>query len=286
MKKLLFFCSVLFSVALFSTSAQAQIKTPAPSPTCKMTQTVGLTDVTLNYSRPGVKERSVFAADGLVPYGKVWRAGANSATKISFSDDVKVGGKALKAGDYAILVTPSEKEWTVNFYTYEGGNWSSYVEKEAAASVMAKVQACNFTENFTIDINAIGMTSANINFLWEKTMVSVPMEVAVDEKVEADIKKTLAGPSANDYYAAATYYHESGKDLNKALEWINKATETDPKFWMVRRKALILADLKMTDKAIAAAQQSYDLAKEAGNDDYMRMNEKSIKEWKNASMKK
>ena len=135
-------------------------------------------------------------------------------------------------------------------------------------------------ETFTIDINNVSNTGAHIDFLWEKTMVSLPLEVEVDTKVMKMIEATLSGPTNGDYYNAGIYYFESGKDLNKALEYVQKATHAeDARFWQVRREALILAELGKKKAAIEAAKKSLALAKEAGNEDYIRMNEKSIAEW-------
>ena len=279
MKKNLLLLPLLLLVG-FATM-QAQIVTPAASPSAKVTQVVGLTEVSLDYSRPSVKGRTIFSADGLVPYGKVWRTGANSATKISFSDDVTINGSALPAGSYAILTVPSATSWDVSFYAHESTNWSSYVEKEAVATVTVPSQNLPFTlESFTINIDGMSNTGANIFIGWASTGVALQLGVDVDTKVMAGIESTMAGPSANDYYNAASYYHDSGKDLKQALKWINKATAGDsPRFWQVRKKALILADLGMKKEAIAAAKQSLSLAQAAGNEDYVRMNEKSIQEW-------
>ncbi len=281
MKKLVLNLVALALLMMGTLQVNAQIRTPQASPTAKFSTTVGLTDVTIEYSRPSVKERTIFAADGLVPYGKMWRTGANSATKISFSDDVKLGGVEVKKGDYAILTIPSANEWKFLLHTYESGSWSSYTDKEPTVSFTAPVKKSgNMVESFTIDLNNLKSTGASLNFSWDKTMVSVPLEVNVDDQVMANIKKTLAGPTGNDYYAAASYYHESGKDLEQALQWIQKATSVDePMFWQVRREALILADLKKYDAAIKTAQKSMELAQKAENDDYVRMNKKSIEEW-------
>ena len=286
MKKLVLNLLALSLLLMGTMEVNAQIQTPRPSPTAKFTTTVGLTDVAIEYSRPSVKDRTIFAADGLVPYGKMWRTGANSATKISFSDDVKLAGQEVKKGDYAVVTIPSEKEWKVMLYPYEGGNWSSYTEKTPAVSfVTPALKSGNKVESFTIDLNNLRDASATLDMMWDKTMVSIPLELNVDDQVMASIKKTLAGPTGDDYYAAASYYHDSGKDLEQALMWIQKATsEGDPKFWQVRREALILADMKKVDAAIAAAQKSMELAEKAGNEDYVRMNKKSIEEW--SKMKK
>ncbi len=272
---------LLISFLLVGFTLNAQIKTPAPSPKAKVSQDVGLTTVELEYSRPGVKGRTIFAADGLVPFDKLWRTGANQVTTVSFSTDVNVGGSDLKAGKYAIVSKPGKMSWDVNFYAHDGNYWSSYVEKEATATVSAKPMSMgDMVETFTMAVNNITDKSATLDIMWDKTKVSVPMTMDAHETVMASIDKVLAGPAQGDYYSAATYYHNSGGDLNKALEWINIATAGDsPRFWQVRRKALILADLGKKKEAIAAAKKSLELATEAGNEDYIRMNEKSIKEW-------
>jgi hypothetical protein len=261
--------------------AAAQLRTPAPSPAAKTMQTVGLTDITVEYSRPSAKGREIFAADGLVPYGDVWRTGANSATKISFSDKVKVGDTELAAGDYAILTKPAANQWEVMFFPYEGGNWGSYVEKTPAATVTAKPMKSNSsTESFLIYFDKLTNTGAHLKMAWANTSVAVPITVFVDERVMADMDRIMAGPTANDYFSAASYLHDAGKDMNRALEYINKATEmNDSAYWMMRRKALILADMGKKSEAIAAAKKSLELAQKAGNKDYVRMNEKSIEEW-------
>ncbi len=278
MKKL-----VLFTFALtLMFSANAQIKTPAPSPGSKLEQKVGLTDVTVDYSRPGVKGRTVFG--DLVPYGKVWRTGANLRTKITFSDAVIIDGKTLKAGTYAIFSIPQADTWEVVFYTeYAGGGAPSELdESKVAARVTAKVDAIPFNvESFTIDINNITSSSATLEFIWEKTMVAVPFTVPTDKTVSASIEKTMAGPSANDYYAAAVYNLSQGKDLDKAKEWMDKAMSMvkEPAYWQLRQQSLLYAKMGDKKNAIATAKKSLEGAKENKNADYVKMNEDSLKEW-------
>lgn len=272
---------LILLLSLVVSVGQAQIKTPASSPFCKMTQTVGLTDISVEYSRPGVKGRTVFSADGLVPHGNLWRLGANRVTKVSFSDDVTVNGEELAKGDYAVLATPTAASWTFHFYGYESGSWSSYKDAEPTLSVSSKVEKMPMVmETFTVLFGDIKDDSALLEFLWADTYVPLKIGVTVEETVMANIDKVMAGPSANDYYQAATYYHKSGKDLSTALAWIEKATSgEDQKFWQVRRKALILADLGKSAAAIEAAKLSSALAEKAGNAEYVKMNADSIKEW-------
>lgn len=278
MKNLSLFIFLLLSFTML----EAQIRTPAPSPSMKVEQMVGLTTINLEYSRPGVKGRKIFAADGLVPFAKVWRTGANSATKITFSDDVKVNGKTLAAGSYAVLTIPTLKNWTVNFYNYEKSSWSSYVDATPALSATAPVfdMGESKVESFLFLIGEINGNKAKIEFLWDNVYAALDLEVDYDAKVMAAIEKTLAGPTAGDYYAAGNYMRSSGKDLNKALEYVQKATHVEnPRFWQVRAESLILADLGQYKKAIEVANKSLALAKTAGNDDYVKMNMDSIAKW-------
>jgi hypothetical protein len=281
MKKLLSSLFALALVALMVPQANAQIQTTAPSPSAEIEQMVGLTDIQINYSRPGVKGRTVFGEDGLVPYGKVWRFGANAATKFAFDKDVVVGGQEMEAGEYAVLCKPMAKEWMLMFYPYESGSWGSYVDKDPAAKVSVKPEKSPvMVEQMRFTVDNITMTGADIVFAWDKTMVKIPVEVHTEKQVQASIDGVMAGPTPNDYYAAASYYHDMGKDLDKALEWITIATDVDsPRFWQVRRKALILGDMGKKAEAIEAAKMSMKLAEQAGNDDYVRMNKASIEEW-------
>lgn len=272
------FFLALFALA-FTTEATAQLNTPAASPPAKFETTVGLTDVTVEYSRPGVKGRNIFAADGLVPFGQIWRTGANRATKITFSTDVMVAGKEVKKGSYAVLTKPMAKEWEVMFFPYESGSWSSYKDQEPAVKVMAEVfNGTEKVENFTILFDEYTVDGANLYMMWDKTMASLPIKTDAKKAVMASIDRVMAGPGMNDYYQAASFVHENG-DKKQALEYINKAIEMDsenPRFWMVRRQALIMQDLGMKKEAKKAFERSMMLAEKAGNMDYVRMNKKSL----------
>ena len=263
-------------------SANAQIKTPAPSPFSKLTQVVGLTDVTLEYSRPAMRGRTIFG--NLVPFGKIWRTGANARTTIAFSDDITVGGTKLKAGNYAIFTIPQATKWEVIFYSeYQGGGAPQTLdESKVAARVMVDVHPMEMPiQSFTITIDDVTSSSAVIGILWENAYVPVPFSVPTDSAVMASIDAALAGPSANDYYNAAGYYLSEGKDAMKAKTWIDKAMSMieKPAFWQLRRQSLIYAAAGDKKGAVAIAKKSLTASEEAGNADYVKMNKESIAEW-------
>jgi len=265
-----------------SYAVNAQIQTPAPSPASSLEQKVGLTDVSIEYSRPAMRGRTIFG--DLVPYGKVWRTGANARTKVTFSDDVTVGGETLKAGSYAIFTIPQAAKWEVIFYTEHagGGAPQELDESKVAAKVMADVYPVEMDiQSFTITIDDITNSSAVIGIMWERTYVAVPFEVPTDKAVMASIESALAGPSANDYYNAAGYYLSEGKDAAKAKEWIDKAMSMieKPAFWQLRQQSLIYASAGDKKGAIEIAKKSLAASEAAGNADYIKMNKDSLAEW-------
>ncbi len=279
MKKLLL--SLLVFTFIFSVNAQ--VKTPAPSPSSKLEQKVGLTDITIEYSRPGVKGRTIFG--NLVPYGKIWRTGANMRSKITFSTDATIDGQTLKAGSYSIFTIPNADSWEVIFYNdgEDYGTPQEFKTEHIAAKTTAKVQSIPFNvETFTLDINSITNTSASLEFIWEKTYVAVPFSLPTDDAVLASIDNIMSGPSVNDYFDSASYFFQEGKDINKAKEWINKAVEMTkdrPRFWFLRQQSLIYAKAGDMAGAIASAKKSLAGAEAAKNEDYIKMNKDSLKEW-------
>lgn len=278
MKKLI----LLVCVALVSFTMKAQINTPAPSPASKLMQTVGLTEVSVEYSRPSMRGRTIFG--DLVPFDKVWRTGANERTRVTFSEDVKIDGQELKAGTYAIFTKPGAQAWEVYFYTeYQGGGAPKTLdESKVAAKVKAEVIIMPMdVESFTITIDDLENNGATLGMLWEKTYVGVKFEVPTDAAVSNNIDKVLSGPGANDYYAAAVYYSSTGKDIDKAKEWMGKAMSMleKPAFWQLRQQSLIQAKAGDKKAAIATAKKSLAAAEEAGNADYVKMNKDSLKEW-------
>lgn len=278
MKKLL----CLIAIVAITLNVNAQIDTPAPSPFAKIEQTVGLTDVTLEYSRPSMKGRTIFG--DLVPYDKLWRLGANMNTKITFSDDVTVGSSTLKAGSYAVYATPSQNTWEIVFYTdsNNGGLPQNWDDSKVAAKVTAEVNPLPFDiETFTMSFDNLTNGSAVLGMFWANVYVGVEFKVPTDAKVSAAIEKTMKGPSAGDYFAAAVYYADEGKDINQAKTWMDKAISMmeTPRFWHLRQQSLIYAKAGDKKAAIEAAKKSLAGAKEAGNDDYVKMNTDSLKEW-------
>ncbi|MFT5215643.1 MAG: hypothetical protein ACI83H_000759 [Glaciecola sp.] len=278
MKKLLL---IMFAFTI-SYAVNAQISSPAPSPASKIEQKVGLTDVTIEYSRPAMRGRTIFG--NLVPFGKIWRTGANARSKVTFSDDVTVGDKTLKAGSYAILTIPQATKWEVIFYTdYVGGGAPQEIdETKVAARVMADVYTMEMdVQSFTISVDDVTSSSAVIGILWEKAYVPISFGVPTDAAVMASIDSALAGPSAGDFYSAAAYYLSEGKDVAKAKEWIDKSMSMtkEPAFWQLRQQSLIYAAAGDTKGAIEIAKKSLAESEKAGNADYVKMNKESLAEW-------
>jgi hypothetical protein len=280
MKKVLTLLLIVICLA-----AEAQIQTPASSPSGSVSTTVGLTDVKVTYFRPKMKGRKIFGAgnDFLVPFGEMWRTGANYGTVISFSDDVTVEGHEVKKGEYLLLTIPGASEWTIILYSdvAMGGNLADYSQSKDAARFTAKANKTSEpVETFTIGIGDIAddNTSANIKLAWENTSVKFGVTVDYDSKV---MKAIEAGTKVNpgNYIAAANYYFDSGKDLKKALEWITVGIETGNQnaFWNIHTKAKIQLALKDYKGALATAQQSLEKAKAAPSDfGYIKNNEDLI----------
>ncbi|MCD9585482.1 DUF2911 domain-containing protein [Tenacibaculum maritimum] len=280
MKKILL--NLLIITATVSTNAQ--VKTPQPSPSSKIEQKVGLTDVTLEYSRPGMRGRAIFG--DLVPFGKTWRTGANANTKITFTDHITIGGKELKEGTYAIYTIPNKNSWEVIFYN-DSSNWGvpeKWDETKVALRTSIKPTPISTpVETFTITFDNLKNNAATLGILWDKTYVGIPFSVPTDSTVSASINKTMQGPSANDYYKAAVYYLQENKDINQAKTWINKAvamTKDQPRFWFLRQQSLILAKAGDKKGAIKAAKASLAGAKKRGNAGYVKMNQEFLAKMK------
>lgn len=278
MKKILFTLVLIVGTLV----AQAQIKTPQSSPKGYIKQTVGLTDVEVTYSRPGARGRAVFG--NLVPFGKLWRTGANENTIINFSDDVVIDGKTLKKGKYSIYTIPKIESWEVIFYL-STDNWGlpeNWNEANVALRTTVKEDALPTpVETFTIGINGLDLNYGYLEMAWENSHVALKFEVPTAKNATASIEKTLAGPTWNDYFAAAQYVFQSNGNIETARNYIDKAVDmsADKPFYVTRLKSLIQA--KQGDKkgAVETARASLSAAEAANNQDYVKMNKDSISEW-------
>lgn len=268
---------IVLLLTIISMSAMAQgIKTPAPSPTQTMKQDFALSSIEITYSRPAAKGRKIFG--DLVPFGKIWRTGANAATKITFGEDVKIGGMPVKAGSYALYTVPDANEWEIiiNKGANNSGLTGYKTEDDVARFKVRSAKLPMSIESFTILLGNLTPSSASIQVLWENTAVEIPVEADIDSKIMKDIN-TAMNVDNRPYFQAASYYFETGKDMSKALEWANKAVEAQPTaYWVMHLKAKIQA--KMGDKpgAKATAMKSIELAKAGKNDDYVALNQKLI----------
>ena len=277
MKKIFLFSAALY--LFFSAEAQ-QLTTPQPSPTASIKQNFALSNIEISYSRPGVKGRKVFG--DLVPFGKVWRTGANNATTITFGEEVMIGGTKVPAGKYGLLTIPDQNEWTV--IISKATNITSpadYKQDQDVVRVKAKPEKTPFTiETFMITLDDIKSNSCNIGMGWENTWVSFPVTADVDSKVMAQIKNTMEGDN-KPYFNAAVYYIDNGKDLAKAVEWLDKAyAQNQDGFWILYQKARAQKMLGKKTDALATSNKSMEIAKKAKNDDYVALNEKLQKEMK------
>ena len=275
---------IVFAIAIFMISivGNSQVKTPQASPKSLLNQLVGLTDVEIEYSRPSAKGRIVFGE--LVPFGRLWRTGANANTTISFSEDVVIDGKTLKKGKYALFTLPRIDTWEIVFYTKTDnwGNPDTFSEENVALRAIVKPElTARNVETFTIDINNLDNNFGVLNLMWERTLVALKFEVPTQKIAIQSIEKALAGPTAGDYYSSAQYFYQSNGDLTKALTYINKALElnVDKPFYYTRLKSLIQAKLGDKKGALETAKQSLAAAILAKNNDYVKMNQDSILEW-------
>ncbi len=274
---------VLFLIGSISTSFAQQIQMPQASPSAKIAQQVGLSNVTVDYSRPSTKGRKIFGE--LVPFGEVWRTGANGATLLTFSTDVIISGKNVPAGQYALYAIPNKSEWTM-ILSKNTTLWGAIGYNESDDLLRFNVTPNKLSRNYeTMEITFADMTDtgANLSIKWETTRVDFRIETEVDEIVMAQIQELVINTETENsglLYAAANYYYTNKKDMNQAYAWISKSVGSDKKYWTVHLKAKIEATLGMKSEAIASAKESMTLAKEAGNPDYIALNERLIKSLK------
>ena len=274
MQKILLLSAI--SCGLFLSAPAQTLRTPSPSTSQFIRQDFGLSTIELSYSRPGVKGRKIFG--DLVPFNKVWRTGANQATTLTFGDTVSIGDTTIPPGKYGLLTIPGADEWTI-IITHQTDVTSpaAYKPDQDVIRLKAAVNHLPFSvESFMIIFSDLTSNSCNLALIWDNTEVAFPISTNTDAKVMAQIAGTMDKDN-HPYYQAAFYYLENGKDLNKALEWFDKAIAQDPTaYFAVYQKARCLAKLGRKQDAITTAKQSMDLAKQAGNNDYVVLNQKLI----------
>jgi hypothetical protein len=264
------------SAALCSSSIAQNLRMPQPSTPQVIKQDFGLSNIELSYSRPNVKGRKIFG--DLVPFGKVWRTGANQATTITFGDPVTIGGTTIPAGKYGLLSIPAADEWTfIITHQLDVTNPAAYKPDQDIVRVKATPQTLPFSvETFTMIFSDVTSSTINLELIWDNSFVQFPITTDIDTRIMSQINDAM-NKDNHPYYTAAFYYLENGKDLNKALEWFDKAIAQDPTaYYAVYQKARCLAKLGKKQEAVATAKKSIELAKTANNNDYVVLNEKLI----------
>ncbi|MBL7923451.1 MAG: DUF2911 domain-containing protein [Bacteroidia bacterium] len=274
MKKIILCVMALVSLEM---SATAQtLKVPAPSPSQTLKQDFGLSTIEVSYSRPSVKDRTIFG--DVVPFGAIWRTGANNATTITFGDTVSIGGVKVHPGKYGLLTIPGASEWILIISkSTSTTSADAYKQEEDVVRVKARpVSMAEKMETFSINIGNIRPTSCELQLCWDKTMVSMPISTDIDARIMKDIERYVIKDN-RPYGAAANYYMENGKDLKLALDWYDKAIASNPRaYWNIHQKANCYAKLGMKKEATETATRSMAIAKEEGDDTYVRLNEKLI----------
>lgn len=258
---------------MFKTYGQG-IKIPAPSPGQTIKQDFSLSAIEVNYSRPLIKGRKIFG--DIVPFGKLWRTGANSPTKFTFGEDVKIADQPLKAGVYQVMAIPNEKSWVIIFSKGSNGVFSYNPAEDVLKVTVPSTTLMNSVESFSIQFADVSANKLNIQMAWEKTSVTIPVETDVDTKIMGSIDRAM-NIDSKPYFEAASYYFETGRDIKKALEWATKAAEANATaYWVFHLKAKIQA--KSGDKVGAkiTALKSIELAKAGKNDDYIALNQKLL----------
>ncbi|MBS1563532.1 MAG: DUF2911 domain-containing protein [Bacteroidetes bacterium] len=267
--------ALVLGCCIMTASAQT-LKTPAPSSTQTIRQDFGLGSIELSYSRPAMKGRKIFG--DLVPFGKVWRTGANSATTLNFTDEVSIGGTKLTAGKYGLLSIPGKDSWVLIITKQlDVTSPAAYKQENDLVRVTVKPMKSGSTaENFTMQFANIKNTTCDLQIMWDKTVVALPITTDIDARVMAQIQTSMQSPKPA-YFPAAVYYMENGKDLSQSLEWFNKALEQSPgAFFILYQKALCLSKLGRKEEAVKTANESIEAATKAKNDDYVALNKKLI----------
>lgn len=269
---------------LISFNISSQIQTPAPSPATKVQQTIGLTDVTLEYARPSVRNRVIFG--NLVPYDKIWRTGANENSVVTFSTSVKIGDADVPAGKYSIYTVPNKDSWEFILYS-DYNNWglpSDWDEnKVVVRQEFTPIKLENKMESFKFAFDDLTNNSFTLGVTWGYFYLPVEIKLPTTSIVMSSIEEVLKNPTSSDLYKAAVYLLQENRDLRMAKEWMNQAITMmdNPRFYHLRQQSLIYAALKDYKMAIKVAQASLEKSIVAGNSDYEKMNQDSISIWSN-----
>lgn len=284
MKRIL--SAILFVVAIAQFVSAQDLTLPRVSQKATVMQTVGLTDITITYSRPGVKGRVIWGE--LVPYDQVWRTGANEATTIVFSDDVKINGQNLAAGTYSLHTIPGKDQWTIIFNSV-AKQWGSYNydKTKDALRVQAKPQSGPNIEWLTFSFPEVSTSSATVEIAWEKVRVPFQVETNTIDKAVANIQKAV--PTATDWnvpYDAAEFAFNQNLDKQQAMDWVNRSIALKETFWNLRLKADMLAKDGKTAEAITLAEKAVALGK-ANKDEEAAVSaaEKQLAAWKASATK-
>jgi hypothetical protein len=277
----------LFILALGLSFANAQ-ELPAPSPSSTLTQRVGLTDFTIDYSRPGVKDREIFGA--LIPFDEVWRTGANKATSIEFNTTVIFGEKKVGAGKYSIFTIPGEGEWTF-ILNEETELWGAgdYNPEMNVLEITAIPSKAKMTETFTIDINHISSTGGHLEISFADTKLAIPFMVKTNDKAMSNIKEALASSPKDKLWMvnrnAANYYLNNDMSKEKALEFIQTSIKLNENNWYSHYiHGEVLNSLDLKKEAVSAAKKAMEIGQKASEKDgkefgYTEMLEEAMTKW-------
>ncbi len=271
---------ILAFLFLSISSIAQQIQMPQASPSSKIIQKVGLTDITVDFSRPSTKGRKIFGE--LVQFGEVWRTGANGATILTFSTEVSISGTKIPAGSYALYSIPGKTSWTM-ILSKNTKLWGAigYDSKDDILRFTATPEKTSrMYDSFEISFAKLTDSSADLSIKWEQTRVEFTIQTEVDPIVMADIKKQVIDAQSTNpalLYQAANYYFTTNKDLNQAYTWIKQSTSTDPKYWTLHLQAKIELSLGKRTAALESATKSKKLAEEGKNLDYVGLNDRLIK---------
>jgi hypothetical protein len=280
MKSIKFLLVIAVSCMTFSMFAQS-LNVPAASPTQTLKQGFGTSDISLEYSRPSANGRAVFG--NVVSYDKIWRTGANGSSKITFGSDVKVEGNDVKAGTYAIYSIPGKESWDIMLYKdlTMGGNVDKYkAENEAVRFKVKPTKLNDKVESFTMNFNGFKPTSTTLELSWENTKVAIGISTEIDATIMKNIEKMIINDN-RPFYSAATYYYDNNKDMNLAMEWVNKAIAANTKgYWMYALKSKIATKLNDKKTALAAAMDCNKLATEGNDDAYIKISNDLLAELK------